>query len=149
MSLRPLGRSLFWRFSSEGLLREDLSLSASEGDLTCAPVSSIVRLARTILRPRLASGLFLFAIKSHLSRRCMTMPRTGVRILVAIAWNLIVAGIFLFFGASLTTCWFTFLLLSVLYALTEVGRDLGETDRKLESLLEGQQARHPIRALTF
>ena len=64
------------------------------------------------------------------------MPGSATRALVAIAFSLGVAAIFGFFGATLPTCWFTFLGLTVLAALAEVGLHLNEIDRKLNSLLQ-------------
>jgi hypothetical protein len=67
------------------------------------------------------------------------MHESVVRFLVAIGFNVVVAVIFHFFGASLSTCWFTFLGLTLFAALAEVDNSLSEIDSKLDSILERQQ----------
>jgi hypothetical protein len=67
------------------------------------------------------------------------MPGSAVRFLTAIGFNVVVAVIFHFFGASLSTCWFTFLGLTLFAALAEVDNSLSEIDSKLDSILERQQ----------
>jgi hypothetical protein len=62
------------------------------------------------------------------------MPGSAVRFAVAIVFDLIVAVIFRFFGASLPTCWFTFLLLLVFAAVAEVDLHLNEIERKLDAI---------------
>ncbi len=68
------------------------------------------------------------------------MPGSSTRFLIAIGFNTAVAVIFHFFGATLSTCWFTFLGLVLFAALAEVGQHLYIIDGKLDSILEGQQA---------
>ena len=62
------------------------------------------------------------------------MPGSATRALVALVFNFIIAAIFRFFGASLATCWFTFLALTLLFALTEIGKQLDEIRQKLDDI---------------
>ena len=56
--------------------------------------------------------------------------------MIAVAFNVIVAAVFKFFGAALSTCWFTFLGLTLFAALGEVDLHLYEIDKKLDPLLK-------------
>jgi hypothetical protein len=67
------------------------------------------------------------------------MPGSAVRFLSAVGFNIIVAVIFHFFGASLSTCWFTFLGLTLFAGLGEVDRHMEVLDSKLDSILKEQQ----------
>jgi hypothetical protein len=67
------------------------------------------------------------------------MSGSLVRFLIAIGFNVVVAVIFHFFGASLSTCWFTFLGLTLFAAIAEVDTFLREIDSKLDSILEVRQ----------
>jgi hypothetical protein len=61
------------------------------------------------------------------------MPGSFVRFLAAIAFNAAVAVVFRFFGASLSTCWFTFIGLNLGAALAEVGQHLHIIEGKLDA----------------
>ena len=62
------------------------------------------------------------------------MAGSGVRFLVAIGFNAAVAVVFRFFGASLSTCWFTFLGLMGFAALAEIGMRLEQVSDRIEGL---------------
>ena len=68
------------------------------------------------------------------------MPGSFVRFLAAIGFNAVVAVVFRFFGASLSTCWFTFIGLNLGAALCEIGAHLHTIEGKLDSILEGRRA---------
>jgi hypothetical protein len=63
------------------------------------------------------------------------MSGSAVRFLIAVGFNIVVAVVFRLFEATLSTCWFTFLGLTLFAALGEVDRHLGVLDRKLDSIL--------------
>lgn len=67
------------------------------------------------------------------------MPGSITRFLISVGFNVAVAVTFRFFGATLSTCWFTFLALTLLAALAEMGQHLQVIDSKLDAILEGQQ----------
>lgn len=67
------------------------------------------------------------------------MSESAVRFLIAVGFNIVVAVIFHFFGASLSTCWFTFLGLVLFAAQTMIGQHLYIIDGKLDSILREQQ----------
>ncbi len=64
------------------------------------------------------------------------MPGNFVRFLIAIGFNTAVAMAFYFFGASLPTCWFTFIGLSLGAALCEIGAHLYTIEGKLDAILK-------------
>lgn len=56
------------------------------------------------------------------------------RILILLGFNLSVIAVFYFFGASLTTCWFTFLIFCGFGALGDLGDRLYEIELKLAAI---------------
>ena len=64
--------------------------------------------------------------------------------LIAIGFNAAVAGVLRLFGASTTTSWFTFLALTGVAGLAEIGRTLESIEGKLDAVLEAQQYRDSV-----
>jgi hypothetical protein len=56
------------------------------------------------------------------------------KILIQLGIILAVVAVFYFFGASLTTCWFTFLIFCGFAGLGDLGDRLYEIERKLDSI---------------
>ena len=67
------------------------------------------------------------------------MSGSLVRFLSAVAFNVLVAVVFRLFGAGLSTCWFTFLGLTLFVALGLVDQHMYVIESKLDLILEGQQ----------
>lgn len=63
-----------------------------------------------------------------------------MRILIVLGFNIAVAVALYFFGASLTTCWFTFLALCGFAVLGELSERFYEIERKLDTVV-GVQAK--------
>jgi len=57
-----------------------------------------------------------------------------VRLVIALAFNAVVAGICYFLGATLATCWFTFLGLTIFAALAEIGERVEEVWTRLSEV---------------
>ncbi len=68
---------------------------------------------------------------------------SALHLVVALVFDFIVAVILYLLGASLSTCWFTFLGLFGLATLAEIGLVLEGVNRKLDAILERQQTRGP------
>jgi len=60
------------------------------------------------------------------------------KILIQLGINLAVVAVFYFFGASLATCWFTFLIFCGFAALGDLGDRLYEIEHKLAAIGEVQ-----------
>ncbi len=58
------------------------------------------------------------------------------RVLIGLGFNIAVAVALYFFGASLTTCWFTFLILCGFAGAAELSEELFAMERKLDSKLD-------------
>jgi hypothetical protein len=69
---------------------------------------------------------------AHALKPCALL-RERVKILIQLGINLAVVAVFYFFGASLTTCWFTFLIFCGFAVLGELGDRLYEIECKLDA----------------
>jgi hypothetical protein len=61
------------------------------------------------------------------------------RILILLGINLAVVAVFYFFGASLTTCWFTFLFFCLFAGGGELSDRLYEIEQKVDALSKGER----------
>ena len=69
----------------------------------------------------------------------ITWSVSAIHLIVALVFNFIVALILYLLGASLSTCWFTFLGLLVLASLAEIGIELERVSSKLDAILKQRQ----------
>jgi hypothetical protein len=64
-----------------------------------------------------------------------------IRILIELGFNIAIAVVFYFFGASLPTCWFTFLFLCLFAGGRELSDQLWDIQSKLEDRLKNIQSK--------
>jgi hypothetical protein len=56
------------------------------------------------------------------------------KILIGLGFSIVVAAAMYFFGASVTTCWFTFLILFGFMGLSEISDSLYSIELKLDAV---------------